>query len=288
MLGKIGERSQREAGRCAIISDLVTCSGMTPSPVDTLCASQANGLSPCSAAPFLSHRQAPSPLHTQPHTLPHTHTYSHTNTHNLPRYSNMPHTPSLTLTYSSHTLIHHSHTAHILHTHTYTLFTPSHTQIHKLPTHTYTLTHSHTLTHTHTPHTVTHTHSHTVLTCTHTHTHTNTSTKPTGAQTQETRGPRGSAHTLGTWSMWEQPRVPAGVSRWNLHTLGATGTLEAPRGQVRQPRGLRLTQLCPDQNSLLCRICHYDQWIPHRRWTSIHSRSASFSVKNTKTAAPQL
>ena len=104
---------------------------MTPSPVDTLCASQANGLSPCSAAPFLSCRQAPSPLHTQPHTPPHTHTYSHTNTHNLPCYSNTPHTPSLTLTYSSHTLIHHSDTPHILQTHTYTLFTPSHTQIHK-------------------------------------------------------------------------------------------------------------------------------------------------------------
>ena len=285
----MGERSQREAGRCAIISDLVTCSGMTPSPVDTLCASQANGLSPCSAAPFLSHRQAPSPLHTQPHTLPHTHTYSHTNTHNLPRYSNTPHTPSLTLTYSSHTLIHHSHTAHILHTHTYTLFTPSHTQIHKLLTHTYTLTHS-SHTHTHTLLIPSHTHTLTQSSPAHihTHTHTNTSTKPTGAQTQETRGPRGSAHTPGTWSMWEQPRVPAGVSRWNLHTLGATGTLEAPRGQVRQPRGLRLTQLCPDQNSLLCRICHYDQWIPHRRWTSLHSRSTSFSVKNTKTAAPQL
>ena len=149
---------------------------MTPSPVDTLCASQANGLNPCSAAPFLSRRQAPSPLHTQPHTLPHTHTYSHTNTHNLPRYSNTPHTPSLTLTYSSHTLIHHSHTPHILHTHTYTLFTPSHTQIHKLLTHTYTLTHSSHI-HTHTPHTLTHTHPHTLLTCTHTHT--NTTTEPT-------------------------------------------------------------------------------------------------------------
>ena len=202
---------------------------VTPSPVDTLCASQANGLSPCSAAPFLSCRQAPSPLHTQPHTLPHTHTYSHTNSHNLPRYSNTPHTPSLTLTYSSHTLIHHSDTPHILQTHTYTLFTPSHTQIHKLLTHTYTLTHS-SHTHTHTSHTLTHAHPHTLLTCTHTHTHKkkNTSTEPTGAQTQETWGPRGSAHIPGTWSRWEQPRVPAGVSRWNLHTLGAIGTLEAP------------------------------------------------------------
>ena len=191
---------------------------VTPSPVDTLCASQTNGLSPCSAAPFLSCRQAPSPLHTQPHTLPHTHTYSHTNTHNLPCYSNTPHTPSLTLTYSSHTLIHHSHTPHILHTYTYTHFTPSHTKIHKLLTHTYTLTHPHTYL---IPSHTSHMHK-------YTHTHTNTSTEPTGAQTQETRGPRGSAHTPGTWSVWEQPRVPAGVSHWNLHTLGAIGTLEAP------------------------------------------------------------
>ena len=186
-------------------------------------------LSPCSAAPFLSHRWAPH-----------------------------------TLTYSSHT---HSHTL-LTHPHTHTLTHSS-----------FSLTHTKTDTHK--------LHTHTLLTLTYTQ-QTHTSTKPTGAQTQETRGPRGSAHTLGTWSMWEQPRVPAGVSRWNLHTLGATETLEAPRGQVRLLRGLRLTQLCPDQNSLLCRICHYDQWIPHRRWTSIHSRSASFSVKNTKTAAPQL
>ena len=166
-----GARERQAGARLSLIQ--LQGVAMTPSPVDTLCASQANGLSPCSAAPFLSHRQAPSPLHTQPHTLPHTHTYSHTNTHNLPRYSNTPHTPSLTLTYSSHTLIHHSHTPHILHTHTYTLFTPSHTQIHKLLTHTYTLTHS-SHTHTHTLLIPSHTHSHTVLTCTHTHTHTQT------------------------------------------------------------------------------------------------------------------
>ena len=202
---------------------------VTPSPVDTLCASQANGLSPCSAAPFLSCRQAPSPLHTQPHTLPHTHTYSHTNTHNLPCYSNTPHTPSLTLTYSSHTLIHHSDTPHILQTHTYTLFTPSHTQIHKLLTHTYTLTHS-SHTHTHTSHTLIHAHPHTLLTCTHTHTYTHTITEPTGAKTQETQRLRGGAHTPGMWSVWEQPRVPAELSHWTFHTLRATGT---PRSSLK-------------------------------------------------------
>ena len=152
---------------------------VTPSPVDTLCASQANGLSPCSAAPFLSCRQAPSPLHTQPHTLPHTHTYSHTNTHNLPCYSNTPHTPSLTLTYSSHTLIHHSDTPHILQTHTYTLFTPSHTQIHKLLTHTYTLTHS---SHTHTHKLLIPSHTHTLTHSSPAHIHTHTHKKKTQAQ----------------------------------------------------------------------------------------------------------
>ena len=248
-------------------------------PMDSVHALQPRSSHTDRLHPPYTHSLTHSHIHihilTQIHTISHATQTCLTHPHSP---SHTPHTPSYTthtlLTYSTHT---HTHSSHP-HTHKYINSSHTHT-----PSHT-----PHTLTHTHTPHTVTHTHSHTVLTCTHTHTHTNTSTKPTGAQTQETRGPRGSAHTPGTWSMWEQPRVPAGVSRWNLHTLGATGTLEAPRGQVRQPRGLRLTQLCPDQNSLLCRICHYDQWIPHRRWTSIHSRSASFSVKNTKTAAPQL
>ena len=101
----MGERSQREAGRCAIISDLVTCSGMTPSPVDFLCASQTNGLSPCSVAPFLSHRQAIPPL---------THTCTHT--HHTP--SNTP--PIL----HKHTQSSHPH-SHILFTHTHS-FTYTH------------------------------------------------------------------------------------------------------------------------------------------------------------------
>ena len=36
--------------------------------------------------------------------------------------------------------------------------------------------------------------------------------------------------------MWEQPRVPPEFSHWTFHTLGATGTLEAPWGQRRQWR----------------------------------------------------
>ena len=88
--------------------------------------------------------------------------------------------------------------------------------------------------------------------------------------------------------MWEQPRVQAEVSRWNLHTLGVTGT---PRSSLRTRetvRGVRLTHLSPDQTSLLCKICLYDQWTPHRRGTSIHSQSALFLAKNTKNVAPQL
>ena len=134
----MGERSQREAGRCTIISDLVTCSGMTPSPVDTLCASQTNGLSPCSAALFLSHRQAVPPL---THTCAHTHTHTH-------------HTPS----HTPHTLHKHTHSSH---PHSHILFTHTHTA-----SHTHTLTHS-SHTHRHTSHTLTNTHPHT-----HTHTHT--------------------------------------------------------------------------------------------------------------------
>ena len=211
-----GARERQAGARLSLIQ--LQGVAVTPSPVDTLCASQANGLNPCSAAPFLSCRQAPSPLHTQPHTLPHTHTYSHTNTHNLPCYSNTPHTPSLTLTYSSHTPHTPSYTTHTLltyskHTHTHS----SHPHTHKYInfSHTHTPSHTpHTFKHTHSSYPHTHTPSHTPhlhkYTHTHTQTHTNTSTEPTGAQTQETRGPRGSAHIPGTWSGWEQPRVPAG------------------------------------------------------------------------------
>ena len=146
---------------------------MTPDPVGTLCASQTNTLSPCSAVPFLSHRQTP-----HPHTASYTHRHPHMHPH------------------------------------------------------------------------------------THTHTHTHTSTEPTGAQTQETRGPRGSAHTPGTWSVWEQPRVPAEGSHWTFRTLGATGTLRNSLRTRETVEGLRLTQLDPDKTSRLCKICRYDQWTP--------------------------
>ena len=113
---------------------------MTPSPVDTMCASQTNGLSPCSAALFLSLRHAPPPL-THTHRLTHSplHTHPHTPSHT-------PHSPSLTHTYSSHTLIYHLHTPHTLHKHIHS----SHPHT---PSHTHTLTHfspAHIHTHTHT------------------------------------------------------------------------------------------------------------------------------------------
>ena len=231
----MGTRSQREAGRGTIISDPVTRSGRDTQPCGHPSASQTSRHSPCSAAPFLSQRQAPSPLHTQPHTLPHTHTYSHTNTHNLPRYSNTPHTSS----YITHTLLTYS-----THTHTYTL----HTLTHSSHPHTRKyINSSHTHTHSHTPHTLTHTHSsyshiHTPSHTPHLHTYTHTQAQSLQEHRQETRGPRGDAHTLGTWSMWEQPRVPAELSRWTFHTLGATGT---PRSSLRTRETAEGTQADP-------------------------------------------
>ena len=114
-------------------------------PCGTLCASQTSRLSPCSAAPFLSHRQAVSPLI---HTCTHTHILTHT--HNITH---------------PHTLLTHSTNTHTLHTLTHTFSSHTHT-----PSHTHTLTHS-SHTHTHTSHTLTNTHPHTLLTFTHTHTH---------------------------------------------------------------------------------------------------------------------
>ena len=167
---EMGERSQREAGRCTIISDLVTCSSHdTQTCGYPVCFTDQRTQYLLSTSIPLTQTGSTSPhthththTHTQVHTLPHTHILSHT--HNLTQ----PHT---LLTHSSHTLTHphilltHLHTslAHSLHTpQTHTLFTPSHTQ--SLHTHTYPHINKHTL------HTLTHTQPHTLLTCTHTHT----------------------------------------------------------------------------------------------------------------------
>jgi len=151
---EMGDRARERHASARLSLIQLHAAAMTPSSMDTLCASQTSGLTPCSAALFLSHRQAPPPLiqtHTQPHTASHTLTHS----------SHTPHSPTLTHTYSSHTLIHHLNTPHTLHKHI-------HTHIHP---HTYTPSH----THTHTLFIPSHTHTlNTLLICTHTHTHTHT------------------------------------------------------------------------------------------------------------------
>ena len=143
----MGERSHREAGRCAILSDLVTCSGMTPSPVGP-CVLHRPADSVPAQQPHSCHTDR---LHCPLHTRAHPHTTSHT--HNITH---------------PHTLLTHSTNTHTLHTLTHTFSSHTHT-----PSHTHTLTHS-SHTHTHTPHTLTNTHPHTLLTFTHTHTHTRT------------------------------------------------------------------------------------------------------------------
>ena len=199
---------------------------MTPSPVDTQVLHR-----PADTV----HAQQPRSSHRDRLHPPYTHslTHSHIHTHILTQTHTISHATQTLLTHPHTPLIHSSHTAHThaLHTLTHTNTLTPHTHIH---THT---PHTHTLlipSHTHTPSHTSHLHTYT-----HTHTHTHTSTEPTGAQTQETRGPRGSAHTPDTWSVWEQPRVPAGVSRWNFHTLGATGT---PRSSLRTRETVEGTQ----------------------------------------------
>ena len=218
---EMGDRARERHASARLSLIQLHAAAMTPSSMDTLCASQTSGLTPCSAALFLSHRQAPPPLiqtHTQPHTASHTLTHS----------SHTPHSPTLTHTYSSHTLIYHLHTLHTLHKHIHS----SHPHT---PSHIHTLTYSHT----HTLHTLTHTHpQHTSHLHTYTHTYTHTITEPTGAKTQDTQGPRVSAHTPGTWSMWEQPRVPAELSHWTFHILGATGT---PRSSLKTRETIEVT-----------------------------------------------
>ena len=122
---------------------------MTPSPVDTLCASQTNGLSPCSAALFLSLRHAPPPLshtHTQAHTLPSPHTQTHTPSH----------TPHTLLTHSSLILTH----PHILLTHLNTSLAYSSHSPQTNTLHTHIQLHTHTPSHTPHLHTYTHIYTH--------------------------------------------------------------------------------------------------------------------------------
>ena len=137
---QMGERSQREAGRCTIISDPVTCSGHDTQPCGhPLCFTDQR-----------THSLLPSsvPLTQTGSTSPHTHT--HTQAHTLPpntHYSHTHHSPSLTHTHPHIllTLLTHSTNTYTLHTHKHPhTYTPSHTHTHTLfiPSHTHTLTHS--------------------------------------------------------------------------------------------------------------------------------------------------
>ena len=167
---------------------------MTPSPVGTLSASQTITLSPCSAVPFLSHRQTPHP-HTASYIHRHPHMHSHTDTH-------------------AQSLQEHRHRKH---------------------------------------------------------------RDPGAVLTHQAHGVCGNS-----------PESQLGSVAGPFTHGEPVGLLETPREQGRQQRGLSLTQLGPDQASLLCKICRYYQWTSHRRGTSVHSQRGYFLVKNTKTAAPQL
>ena len=164
---------------------------MTPYPVGTLCASQTNTLSPCSAVPFLSHRQTPHPhtasyTHRHPHMHPHTHTHTHTQAQSLQEHRHR-----------------------------------KHGDLEAVFTH---------------------------QAC-------------------------GACESSPESQLGQSLELPHTRSQWD------------PRSSLRTREtveGLRLTQLGPDQTSLFCKICGNDQWTPHRRGTSIHSRCGSFLVKNTE------
>ena len=149
---EMGERSQREAGRCTIISDPVTCSGRDTQPCGhPVCFTDQRTQSLLSSSVPLTQTGSTSPhMDTQPHTPSHTpHSPSLTHTH-----------PHILLTHLNTSLAHSSHTPQ-----THTLFTPTYILTH---------THPHTLTHTHSsyPHTHTHTLTHSSPAHIHTHTHT--------------------------------------------------------------------------------------------------------------------
>ena len=151
-----GARERHTSARLSLIQ--LHAVAMTPSSMDTPCASQTSGLTPCSAALFLSHRQAPPPL-TQTHTQPHTPSYT---PHTLLTHSSLTHTyPHILLTHLNTSFEHSSHTPQ-----THTLFTPTYTLTH---THPHTLTHTHSsYPHTHTPSRTPHLHTYTHI---HTHNH---------------------------------------------------------------------------------------------------------------------
>ena len=127
---QMGERSQREAGRCTIISDPVTRSGHDTQPC---------GHPVCFTGQWTqSMLCSPVPL-TQTGSIPLTHTASHTPTYTYIFSHKYTQSPTL-LKHASHTLTH----PHILLTHPHTPLThcshTPHTHIHTL----HTLTHTNT------------------------------------------------------------------------------------------------------------------------------------------------
>ena len=134
-----GARERQAGARLSLIQ--LHAAAVTPSPVDTLCASQTNGLSPCSAALFLSLRHAPPPLththrlthspphtHTGSHTPPYTHSLTHPHTQTLCHTHPLSHTPSLSHRHRhTHTLITHPSKHISLHTNTNSSHTDRHT-----------------------------------------------------------------------------------------------------------------------------------------------------------------
>ena len=147
-----------------------------------------------------------------------------------------------------HKLLIHSHSTHT-HTHTNSSLTP----------HTHTLSHTlHTHTPSHTPHTPSHMpHNHTH---THTHTHSSPSHKHTQTQTQSLQEHTHRKHGDPVAVLTHQACGACGNSpESQLRSVaGASTHWESlgPRSSLREWRGLRLTQLSPEQTSLLCKICH--------------------------------
>ena len=161
---------------------------------------------------------------------------THTHIHKLLIHSHSTHTHTHIHTQTPHSLLTHTH-PHTLLTHPYTCLTI---------THTYTL---HTHTTSHTPHSPTHTHTHTSPS----HTHTQIQTQSLQEHTHRKHGDPGAvlkhqARGACGNSPESQLRSVAGAST-HWEPLG-------PRNSLREWRGLRLTQLGPEQTSLLCKICH--------------------------------
>ena len=161
---------------------------------------------------------------------------THTHIHKLLIHSHSTHTHTHIHTQTPHSLLTHTH-PHTLLIHPYTCLTI---------THTYTL---HTHTTSHTPHSPAHTHTHSSPS----HTHTQIQTQSLQEHTHRKHGDPGAvlkhqARGACGNSPESQLRSVAGAST-HWEPLG-------PRSSLREWRGLRLTQLGPEQTSLLSKICH--------------------------------